>query len=215
MWALWFDEWFAKALVMRVRGQKCDPFFALFLFHYTRRNFSWEQEIEFPIFLHWYKVCRIIRRTSHRPHSIPMTFRVEFGFLMAQFNSPYLLHSSSYDFSRRTWDFHSPIFCAITVPMISLVELAASQNQIFQALRNPLMSAYKSWVWWVVAPPCLLRCVLGSPPWRSSSIFADVAVVYDETASASHRCGYLENTVSSSSALAALQADSMCLPNTI
>ena len=62
---------------------------------------------------------------SYRPHSIPMTFRVEFGFLVTKFNSPYLLHSSSYEFSRRTWVFHSPIFCAIPVPMISLVELAA------------------------------------------------------------------------------------------
>ncbi len=62
---------------------------------------------------------------SYRPHSIHMTFHDEFGFLVTQFNSPYLLHSSSYEFSRRTWVFHSPIFCAITVPMISFVELAA------------------------------------------------------------------------------------------
>jgi hypothetical protein len=98
---------------------------ALFPFCYTRGNFTWEQEIEFPIIRHWYKVCRIICWTSHRPHSIPVTFRVEFGFLVAQFYSPYLLHSSSYEFSHRTWDFHTPIFCAITVPMISLVELVA------------------------------------------------------------------------------------------
>ena len=97
----------------------------LFHFRYIRGNSTWEQEIKFPIFLHWYKVCRIIRRTSHHPYSIPMTFCVECGFLVAQFNSPYLLHSSSYKFSCRTWVFHSPIFCAITVPMISLVELAA------------------------------------------------------------------------------------------
>jgi hypothetical protein len=106
---------------MRVISQNV----TLFPFRYTRGNFAWEQEIEFPIFLRWYKVCRIIRRTSYRPHSIPMTFRVECGFLVAEFYSPYLLHGSSYKFSHRTWDFHSPIFCAITVPMISLVELAA------------------------------------------------------------------------------------------
>ena len=100
-------------------------------FRYTRRNFLWKQEIDFLIFLHWYKVYRIIRRTSHRPHSIPMTFRVEFGFLVAQFNSPYLLRISSYEFSRRTWDFHSPIFCAITVPMISLLELASCTKTKF------------------------------------------------------------------------------------
>ena len=139
---------------MRVRGQKCDPFFP---FHYTSGNFAWEQEIEFPIFLHWYKVCRIIRRTSHRPHSIPMTFRVEFGFLVAQFNSPYLLYSSSYEFSHWTWDFHSPIFCAITVPMISLVELAAYTKTKFSKRWEILSWLLKSWVWWVLAPPCLLR----------------------------------------------------------
>ncbi len=111
----------------------------LFPFCYTRGNFKWEQEIKFPNFLHWYKVCRIIRRTSHRPHSIPITFRVEFGFLVAQFNSPYLLHISSYEFSHWTWDFHSPIFCAITVPVISLVELAAYTKTKFQVLRNTLM----------------------------------------------------------------------------
>ena len=60
---------------------------------------------------------------SYHPHSIPMTICVEFGFLVAQFDLPYPLHSSSYEFSRRTWVFHSPICCAITVPMISLVEL--------------------------------------------------------------------------------------------
>jgi len=105
---------------MRIKGQKCDPF----SFRNTRGNSLWGQEIKFPIFHHWYKVCRIIRRTFISPTFIPMTFRDEFGFLVAQFNSPYLLHSSSYEFSRRTWVFHSPIFCAITVPMISLVELA-------------------------------------------------------------------------------------------
>ena len=105
-------------------------------FRYTRRNFLWKQEIDFLIFLHWYKVYRIIRRTSHRPHSIPTTFRVEFGFLVAQFNSPYLLRISSYEFSRRTWDFHGPIFCAITVPMISLLELASCTKTKFSSVEK-------------------------------------------------------------------------------
>jgi hypothetical protein len=122
----------------------------LFPFLNIRGNFAWEQEIEFPIFLPWYKVCRII-------HRIPMTFCVEFGFLIAQFNSPYPLHSSSYEFPCRTWVFHSPIFCAITVPMISLVELATCTK--FSKRWEILSRVLMSWVWWVVAPPCLLRCV--------------------------------------------------------
>ena len=64
---------------------------------------------------------------SYRPHSIPMTFHDEFGFLVAQFNSPYLLHSSSYEFSHRTWVFHSPIFCAITVPNFPSVEKSSHE----------------------------------------------------------------------------------------
>ena len=51
--------------------------------------------------------------------------------------------------------------CYIVVPMIFLVVLAAStsyQNQICK--RWEILSwLLKSWVWWVLAPPCLLRCV--------------------------------------------------------
>ena len=70
-------------------------------------------------------------------------------------------------------------------------------------------------MWWVVAPTLPFEMCEGHEVALLNSIFADVAAVYDEAASASHRYGYLENAVSSSSALAALQADSTCLPNTI
>ena len=94
---------------------------------------------------------------SYRPDSIPMTFCVEYGFFVAQFDLPYPLHISSYEFSRRTWVFLSPIFCAITVPMISLVELATCTN--FSKHWEILSWVLKPWVWWGVAPPCLLRFV--------------------------------------------------------
>ena len=156
----------------------------MLLLSYTRGKFAWEQEIGFPIFLHWYKVCRIIRRTSDRPHSIPMTFRVEFGFLVAQFNSPYLLHSSSYDFSCSIGCFYIP------KPNFPSVEKSS----------HDCLSHECGGFW----PHLAFSDVWGSPWQRSSSIVANVAAIYDEVASASHRCGYFENAVSSSSALAAL-----------
>jgi hypothetical protein len=47
----------------------------------------------------------------------------------------------------------------IVVPMISLVELAACTKTKFSKHWEILSWLLKSWVWWVLAPPCLLRCV--------------------------------------------------------
>ena len=58
-----------------------------------------------------------------------MTFRDEFGFFVAQFNLPYLLHSSSYEILLVGLGFFIAQF---SVPY---------QFLIFQALRNLLMSA--------------------------------------------------------------------------
>jgi hypothetical protein len=161
------------------RSKKMWPFF-LFV---TRGGISHgNKKSSFPFFLHWYKVCRIIRRTSYRPYSIPMTFRVEFGFLVAQFNSPYLLHSSSYDFSCRIGCIPKPNFPSV-------------EKSSHDCLSHECGGFWPHLAFWDV---------WGSPWRRFSSIVANVAAIYDEVASAPHRCGYFENAVSSSSALAAL-----------
>ncbi len=77
---------------MRIKGQKCDPF----SFCNTRGN-SGDKILSFPFSTIVIKYVGSFVGLSYRPHSIPMNFHDEFGFLVAQFNSPYLLHSSSYE----------------------------------------------------------------------------------------------------------------------
>ncbi len=55
-----------------------------------------------------------------------------------------------------------------------------------------------SWVWRVVVPPWPFEICKDND--GSHSIFANIAIIIDETASASHRCGYLENIAFSLSA---------------
>jgi hypothetical protein len=167
---------------MRVRGQKCDPFLTFFLF-VTQGGISHEN-----------------KKTSFPFSSIGIKYVGSFVGLHIACIQFQWLFALNVGFS---WPNSIRHICYIVVPMISLVELVACTKTKFSKRWEILSWLLKSWVWWVLAPPCLWD-VRGSPWRQSSSIIADLAAIYDEVASASHRCGYFENAVSSSSALAAL-----------